>query len=122
MPEPTGLKQEEVKDGDEKVSKDKAAACHVTAKVHKAEHASSTRALLMRIEREARDQGCTTIGTIKLRITIDGTGRIRSVVVVAGGSRLGAALVKALTDSTTATRAIDADTAILDVTVAMGSG
>jgi Ca-activated chloride channel family protein len=118
MPEPAELKQEEVKDGDEKVSNDKAAPCHVTAKVDKSEHASNTRALVMRIEREARDQGCAKSGAIKLRITIDGTGRIRSVVVVAGESRFSAALDRALTNATTATHAIDVDTATIEVTVA----
>jgi Ca-activated chloride channel family protein len=101
--------------------KTKAAACNVKVKVDKAESASDTQALLALVERAARAVACAASGTIRLRIVLDGGGKIAKVEVVSGERKPAEAMVRKLTGATSATRATGGKQATVEVTITVAS-
>ena len=97
-------------------AKDKA-GCKVTVKVDKAENAGDTQALRELVEKAAQGVTCGPAAPLKLRITIDGSGKITKVEVVSGDRQLGAVLARKLTGATSATRATGADQTTVEVTI-----
>ena len=101
-------------------AKDKESACSVTVKIDKAEGASDTQALRALVERTAKALACSATSEIKLRITLDGSGKIARVVVMSGDRKVGEAIGRKLTSATTATRAT-VDKATVEVTITVGN-
>jgi Ca-activated chloride channel family protein len=101
---------------DEK-AKDKA-TCNVSVKVDKAEGAGDTQALRALVERAARAVACAASGPTKLRIVLDGEGKIARVEIVSGDRKAGEALVRKLVGATSATRATGKQ-ATVEVTIAV---
>jgi Ca-activated chloride channel family protein len=85
--------------------KDKAQTCSAKGKVDKASDASDTQALLTLVERLARLHACAVSGEVKLRLSIDGSGKITKVVIVSGRREIGQKLVRKLVGATSATHA-----------------
>jgi len=101
---------------DEK-TKDKATACHLKVKIDKSENVGDTQALLALVERTARTMACPASTPIRLRITVDGAGKIMAATVLSGDASLGAAIARKLTGGTSATRAAGEKPGVLDVTI-----
>ncbi len=80
-----------------------AKACSVTARADKAERVSDTQALLTLVEGIARSQACGMSGEVKLRVSVDRSGKITKVVIVSGRHEIGQKLVRKLTGATSAT-------------------
>ena len=100
-------------------AKDKAEACSVTVRIDKAEGATDTAGLRALVERTARSLACSARGEIKLRITLDGAGKIANVTIVSGERKVGEAIGRKLTGASCATRA-RGDKATLEVIIAVG--
>jgi Ca-activated chloride channel family protein len=111
------VKQVEKKSGD----KTKAMACHIEVTVDKADHIGEAKALRALVERATRAHGCQVLGTVKLRITLDGAGMITSVTLVSGNDTIGTALVGRLTHVTSATRATGQDKGTVEVTITVAA-
>jgi Ca-activated chloride channel family protein len=79
--------------------------CSASAKADKAERVSDTQALLTLVEGIARSQACGTSGEVKLRISVDRSGKITKVVIVSGQREIGQDLLRKLTGASSATRA-----------------
>jgi len=124
---PSPPRAEPVKDEAEKKSPDRDKAdickdvCKIEVTLDKVEHAGDTQALRALVERTTRANGCRVGGTLKLRITLDGTGKITSVVLVSGDSGLGRTLVRKLTGATSATRATGQEQGTVEVTLTLAS-
>jgi Ca-activated chloride channel homolog len=121
-PEPTaktGVKKESEAKGkaDRSDDKDEAATCTPTVKVDKADNASDTQALVTMLQNLARTHACGLRGEVKLRISVDGSGKIGKVVVVSGKRDLGQKLTRHLVGATCATRATGQGEATIDVTL-----
>ena len=108
-PAPTTPKAEpddrKAKTGAKRPAKNEAKTCSATVTLDKAENTSDPQALLTLVERVARAQTCATPGEVKLRISVDRSGKITKVVVVSGRREMGQNLVRKLVGSTSATRA-----------------
>ncbi|HEY5284081.1 MAG TPA: VIT domain-containing protein [Polyangia bacterium] len=117
------LQTELTKDEDKKRSEDKgkSAACKIEVTVDKAEHVGDTQALRALVERVARSHACRASGAVKLRITLDSAGKIASVDLVSGDSSLARTLLRHLTGTTSATRAVAPDTGTVEVTISTSS-
>jgi Ca-activated chloride channel family protein len=102
---------------DEK-EKDKT-SCTVSVKVDKAEGASDPQALRGLVERTAHAVACGGVGTLRLRLTLDGAGKIAKIEVVAGDRKAGAAMARKLQGAVSATRATAAK-ATVEVTITIG--
>ena len=122
-PKPAELAMDELVKHVEKKSGDKtkAAACHIEVTVDKAEHIGDAKALRALVERATRAHGCQVLGTVKLRITLDGAGMITSVTLVSGNDTIGTALVGRLTHVTSATRATGQDKGTIEVTITIAA-
>ena len=121
-PEPKHAELAKDEEADRKSGgKTKALACKVVVTVDKAERAGDTQDLRALIERTARLHGCQATGALKLRITLDGAGKISSVVLVSGDGSAGKALVRKLTGATSATQAKGQAAATVEVTVTVES-
>jgi Ca-activated chloride channel homolog len=83
--------------------KDDAKVCSCNAKVDKAENVGDTQALARRVETAARANACGLSGEVKLRVSVDRTGKITKVVVLAGRREIGQKLIGKLTGATSAT-------------------
>ena len=99
---------------------DKRAACKVSVKIDKAEGARDPAALRRLVERTARAIACPGQASLRLRITVDKTGKIAKVEVIAGDKKVGEAMVRKLTSATSATRA-QVDKATIELTITVGS-
>jgi len=108
------------KDEADKKVKEKGTACNVSVKVDKAEGAGDTQALRALVERAARAVACAASGPTKLRIVLDGEGKIAKVDIVSGDRKAGEALVRKLVGATSATRATGKQ-ATVEVTITVGS-
>ncbi len=95
----------------------KSAVCKVVVKVGKVEHAGDAGPLQAAVERAVRVHGCALAGTLKLRITIDGSGKIVKVVRLTGERQAGIALARWLDGTVTATRSLGQAQAVLVLTV-----
>ncbi|HEX7509001.1 MAG TPA: VIT domain-containing protein [Polyangia bacterium] len=113
-PRPTELGKDEEAD---KKSSEKTKACKIAVTIDKAEHAGDTQALRALVERSARAHGCQAMGILKLRITLNGAGKITGVVVVSGDGNVGRTLVRKLTGATSATHATGQDKGTVEVTI-----
>jgi hypothetical protein len=111
------VKDEEI----EKKSDDKAKklACKIVVTVDKAEHAGDTHALQALVERTVRAHACQAWGVLKLRITLDSTGKLTGVVLVSGDGSAGKILVRKMTGATSATHATGQKAAIVEVSIAV---
>jgi Ca-activated chloride channel homolog len=107
-------------EADKAKTKDDAATCKVTVAITKAEGAADPNALEKLVTRTARALGCTA-GTVVLRITVDGKGKLVKVEVASGDAKLGATLVHKLTGATSATKATG-NPATVEVTVTVTGG
>jgi Ca-activated chloride channel homolog len=98
---------------------DKRAACNPTVKVDKAEGTGDTAALRGLVERTAKALACSAPGPIQLRITLDKSGKIAKVEVVAGDKKIGEAMARKLTGVSSATVATS-DKGTVEVTITVG--
>jgi hypothetical protein len=98
-----------------------AAVCKIDVTVDKAEQVGETQALRTLIERTARANGCQVPGVVKLRITLDSTGKITNVTVLSGNSTVGKLFIHQLTGATSATLAVGQGPGILEVTLTTSS-
>jgi len=96
-------------------------ACKVVVTVDKAERAGDTQALLALVQRTARAHVCQALGVLKLRIALDSTGKITSIVIVSGDGSAGKVLVRKLTGATSATHATGQAAAFVEVTISIES-
>ena len=115
-----GVKKEAESAGGGSKRDDKRATCKVSVKIDKAEGASNTQALRTLVERATRAVACATAGTVRLRITIDNTGRIKKVKIISGDESAGRALLRKLVASTSESRATK-DTATVEVTITIST-
>jgi Ca-activated chloride channel family protein len=90
--------------------------CLPTIVVVKATNPIDTRDLLRLLHRLTKMEGCFK-GQVKLQITLDSSGRIRSVQYLEGNKLVGESLVNKLTNQTTTTKAVgpDLDTLLLTI-------
>jgi Ca-activated chloride channel family protein len=109
------------KEAVDKKARDEASTCTVKVKVDKAESASDTQALRALVERTARAVACAASGTLRLRIVLDGAGKIAKVEVVSGDRKIAEAMVRKLTGATSATRATGRKQATVEVTITVAS-
>jgi Ca-activated chloride channel homolog len=99
--------------------KSKQDTCAVGVKIEKAENAGDTQALRALVEQTVKALGCSPTGTTRLRITIDGSGKLVRVQVVSGDKSLGASLVKKLADKISATRAAGKNNATVEISITL---
>jgi hypothetical protein len=91
--------------GKKSKDQDKAGTCSATVKVDKTDGASDTQALLTLVEGLVRAHACATPGEVKLRVSIDRSGKVTKVVILSGRREIGQKLLRKLTGATSATRA-----------------
>jgi hypothetical protein len=119
VPEPAEHAKDEAerKSGD----RDKAVACTTVVTLDKTEHVGDARALRALVERGARTNGCQVGGVLKLRITLDGAGKITNVVLVSGDRGTGHGLIRKLTGASSATRATGHAYGTVELTITVAS-
>lgn len=98
---------------------DQAATCSPTVKVDKAANASDTQALLERVQATLRAHACTPRGEVKLRLAVDGHGKIVKLEILAGRRDLGRTLMRFLLGATSATHATGQGAATIELTVSL---
>jgi len=120
---PTPARTELAKDEDERkaVDREKAAICKISVAVDRSEHTGDTQALQALVERSTRANGCHRVGVLKLRISLDGAGKITRVVLVSGDSGSGLVLVRKLTGTTSSTQATGQGHGTVEVTITVSS-
>jgi hypothetical protein len=97
---------------------EKAPVCSVMAIPGKGHRLGDSRALLAVIRRVAEQQGCARAGSaLRLRITVDATGRITKAERLAGDEVLAAVITGKLTGQSSATKAKSAPEGTLEVTI-----
>jgi hypothetical protein len=97
-----------------------APACSVRVTPGKSKSLGDSKALLAVIRRVADQQGCAQAkpgSTLRLRITVDGAGKIAKVERLAGDEAVAAAIANKLTGESSATVARAAPEATLEVTI-----
>jgi hypothetical protein len=102
-----------------KVAQDeKAPVCSVKVIPGKSHSLGDSKALLAVTRRVAEQQGCAKAGsTLRLRITVDATGKIAKAERLAGDEILAAAIAGKLTGQSSATTAKSAPEGTLEVTI-----
>jgi Ca-activated chloride channel family protein len=96
----------------------KAPVCSVKVTPGKSQHLGDSKALLAVIRRIVEQQGCAHAGgTIRLRITVDGAGKITKVEHLAGDETIAAAITSKLTGESSTTAAQTAPEGTLEVTI-----
>ncbi|HJX54370.1 MAG TPA: VIT and VWA domain-containing protein [Polyangia bacterium] len=104
-----------------KTSKDKKApVCSVKVTPGKSQSLGDSKALLAIIRRVAQQQGCAQAkpgSTLRLRITVDGAGKITKAERLAGDTAVATAIANKLTGESSATLAKAAHAGTLEVTI-----
>jgi len=106
-------------EAENKAAKDKKApVCSVKVIPGKSQRLGDSKALLAVIRRVAEQQGCAKVGaTLRLRITVDATGKITKVERLAGDQAIAAAIVGKLIGQSSTTTAQAAPEATLELTI-----
>jgi len=106
------------KSSDEVARDRKTPVCSVKVIPGKSHSLGDSAALLAVIRRVAEQQGCAKAGrTLRLRITVDATGRVTKVERLAGDQILAAAITGKLTGASSTTTAKSAREGMLEVTI-----
>jgi hypothetical protein len=115
----TGKAGRELAKSSDKVAQDeKAPVCSVKVIPGKGHSLGDSKALLAVIRRVAEQQGCAKAGsTLRLRITVDATGKVTKVERLAGDQVLAAAITGKLTGASSTTTAKSAREGTLEVTI-----
>jgi hypothetical protein len=108
-------------DGSGKAARDeKSPVCSVKVTPGKAHNLGDSKALLAVIRRVATQQGCLQAkpgSTLRLRITVDGAGKIAKVERLTGDEAIAAAIASKLTGESSTTTAEAAPEGTLEVTI-----
>jgi hypothetical protein len=99
---------------------EKAPACSVKVTPGKSQSLGDSKALLAVIRRVAAQQGCSQAkpgSTLRLRITVDGAGKIAKVERLSGDEAIATAIVNKLTGESSTTTAKAAPEGTLEVTI-----
>ena len=106
------------KSSDKVAQDEKTPVCSVKVIPGKSHSLGDSAALLAVIRRVAEQQGCAKAGrTLRLRITVDATGKVTKVERLAGDQVLAAAITGKLTDASSTTTAKSAREGTLEVTI-----
>ncbi|HJX62486.1 MAG TPA: hypothetical protein VJ860_00875 [Polyangia bacterium] len=106
------------KSSDKVAQDEKAPVCSVKLIPGRSHSLGDSKALLAAIRRVAEQQGCAKAGsTLRLRITVDATGKVTKAERLAGDRVLAAAIAGKLTGQSSATTANAAPEGTLDVTI-----
>jgi hypothetical protein len=108
-------------DSESKTAKDqKAPVCSVKVTPGKTQNLGDSKALLAVIRRVAAQQGCSQAkpgSTLRLRITVDGAGKIARVERLNGDEAIATAIANKLTGESSTTTAKAAPEGTLEVTI-----
>jgi hypothetical protein len=107
-------------DSESKTAKEKAPACSVKVTPGKSQSLGDSKALLAIIRRVAEQQGCSLAkpgSTLRLRITVDGAGKIAKVERLSGDEAIATAIANKLTGESSTTTGKAAPEGTLEVTI-----
>jgi Ca-activated chloride channel homolog len=107
-------------DSESKTAKEKVPACSVKVTPGKSQNLDDSKALLAVIRRVAAQQGCSLAkpgSTLRLRVTVDGAGKIAKVERLSGDEAIATAIANKLTGESSTTTAKATPEGTLEVTI-----
>jgi hypothetical protein len=113
-------KRSEAESDDKAVKDKKGQVCSVQLTPGKSQNLGDSKALLAVVRRVAEQEGCARIkpgSLVRLRITVDGAGKIAKVERLTGDETVAAAIANKLTGRSSATTAQAAPEGTLEVTI-----